>query len=231
MRAALQYASWAVGIPLELLIIAAFLRGLYRQFPFVFLYTIALFLSTVVEIPNAAYLTGIHFSHSRAFYYWLDEGILDVLVYVLVMSLVYRATAGLQSRTLVRAGLATGAAVVGAGSFLVHYDPHVVLGMWMTLWSRDLNFISALADLTLWMILLTARKKDPRLLLLSGGLGIQFTGEAVGQSLRTLLPWSLSPGDVIITLANLASLYIWWQALRTQPVANRASVEAEGSQK
>jgi hypothetical protein len=227
MRALLQYASWIVGLPLELLIIAALIRGPFRRLPFVFIYTVALFFTTVVEMPvNAAYLKGVRLSHSPAFYYWIDEGILQVLVYAVVISLIYGATAEIRSRTLVRAALTSAAAVFAGASFLIHYNPHVVIGMWMTLWSRDLNFTSAVLDLALWAMLLGSRKPDTRLLLLSGGLGIQFTGEAIGHSLREWLPWALSPGDVIITVVNVASLWIWWQALRTVPVPGPASIKA-----
>jgi hypothetical protein len=98
--------------------------------------------------------------------------------------------------------------------------------MWMTLWTRDLNFTSAILDLALWAMLLGSRKRETRLLLLSGGLGIQFTGEAIGQSVREWLPWAFSPGDVIISAASLACLWIWWQALRTVPAADPASLNA-----
>jgi hypothetical protein len=84
----------------------------------------------------------------------------------------------------------------------------------MTLWTRDLNFSSAVLDLALWALLIGSKYKETQLLLLSGALGIQFTGEAIGQSLRHLFPWDLSPGDVMTLLANLACLWIWWQALR-----------------
>ena len=227
MRALLQYVSWLIGLPLELLIIAALIRGPYRRFPFVFIYTVALFFTTVVEMPaNLASFTGVRLSHSRAFYYWIDEGILQVLIYAVVISLIYGATAEIRSRTMVRAALTGAAAVFAVGSFLIHYNPHVVIGMWMTLWSRDLNFTSAVLDLALWAMLLGSRKRETRLLLLSGGLGIQFTGEAIGHSLREWLPWAFSPGDVIITVVNVVSLWIWWQALRTVPAADPASLRA-----
>ena len=93
----------------------------------------------------------------------------------------------------------------------------------MTLWTRDLNFSSTILDLALWAMLLGSRYKEARLLLLSGAIGIQFTGEAIGQSLRHLFPWALSPGDVVALLANLTCLWIWWQALRAAPVG-RGSV-------
>jgi hypothetical protein len=58
-----------------------------------------------------------------------------------------------------------------------------------------------------------------RLLLVSGGLGIQFTGEAIGESLRSMAvqhrsrPLSFT-GSLITTLVDLLSVYIIWQAFR-----------------
>ncbi len=225
MRMALQYAGWVIGLPLELLIIASLVRGPYRRFPFVLLYSIALFLTTILEISvYQAYSAGKHLAHSRAFYYWLDEGIRQVLVFAVVISLVYEASASLPSRRVVRSSLIAAAVIFGAASFLIHYDPNVVPGQWMTLWTRDLSFSSTFLDLALWAMLISRQQKDTCLLLLSGALGIQFTGEAIGQSLRHLFPWTLSPGDVLALLANLASLWIWWQALRN-PVWSRLGDE------
>jgi len=227
MRAVMQYAFWLIGLPLELLIIAALVRGPYRRFPVVFIYLVTLFLANVVDMAVfTASFSGVRLAHTRAFYYWIDQGILQLMVYSVVISLIYGATATIRSRALVRTILTAAAVVFAAGSFLVHYDPHMVAGMWMTLWSRDLNFASAILDLALWAMLLGSQKKETGLLLLSGGLGIEFTGEAIGQSVREWLPWTLSPGDVIVALANVACLWIWWQALRTAPAADPASLKA-----
>ena len=53
-------------------------------------------------------------------------------------------------------------------------------------------------------------------------MGIQFTGEAIGTSIRQLALRTRShamslTGAVMILLADLLFLYIWWQALRTAP--------------
>jgi uncharacterized membrane protein len=227
MRAAVQYVFWLIGLPLELLIIAALVRGTYRRFPIIFIYLVTLFLASVVDLAVfTASFSGIRLAHTRAFYYWMDQGVLQLMVYSVVISLIYGATGALRSRTLIRTILTTAAVLFAGGSFLIHYDPDIVVGMWMTLWSRDLNFASAILDLALWAMLLSSRTKDTGLLLLSGGLGIEFTGEAIGQSVRQWLPWALSPGDVIIGAANLACLWIWWQALRTAPSLDPASVKA-----
>jgi hypothetical protein len=107
----------------------------------------------------------------------------------------------------------------------------------MTSLARDINFAAAILYLVLWMMLATKREKDRTILLLSGGLGIQFTAEAVGQSVRALAvslfggptPWAYAMvlgWNLIIMLANLGSLWIWRQALRAQ--GHSASVVEAG---
>jgi hypothetical protein len=220
VRAFLQYAGWSIGLPLELLIIGSLLRGSYRRFPFLLLYSVALFLTTVIEISvNQAYFSGIRFAYSPATYYWVDEAIRQALIFAVVISMIYLATDNLQSRRLIRAVIVAGALILAGGSFLVHYDSHVIAaGRWMTLWVRDIDFAAAFLDLGLWTLLLASRYKDTQLLMLSGGLGLQFAGEAIGQSLRYLFPWPLSPGDLVDLITNLAGLWLWWQALR-RPVS------------
>jgi len=83
---------------------------------------------------------------------------------------------------------------------------------WITPWLRNLNFSAAILDLGLWALLIGARRKDYTLLLLSGGLGVQFTGNAIGQALRQMTHSSVQLTGYFITLSNLACLYIFWQA-------------------
>jgi hypothetical protein len=230
MRAVIQYAIWVVGLPLEVLIIGALLRGPYRRYPLLLLYSIALFLTTVIEISvNQAYFAGIHFGYSRATYYWVDEGIRQGLLFAVVLSLAYLATSKLESRNLVRFSLIAGGIALAVISFLIHHQGELAQGVgrwrWMTLWVRDIAFAAAILDLAVWALLLGSRYKDTQLLLLTGGLGIQFTGDAIGESLRFLfrrLP--LSPGDLIEPATSLAALWIWWQALRPAPVPRSAGV-------
>jgi hypothetical protein len=231
MRFAIQLCGVVIGLPLELLIIAALLRGGYRRFPLVFAYTVADFLTTVVELPSGmGYVRSMPWAATPyALVYWLDETILQVLVYAVVMSLIYQATGKLRSRRIVRASLIAGALLFAGISFLIHRNPMLSIGSFMTPWTRDLNFCSAILDLALWALLIASREKDHRLLLLSGGLGIQFTGEAIGESTRYLAirshsrPISLF-GNSLIMLTNLLFLYIWWQALRTAPARQPSGV-------
>ncbi len=64
-----------------------------------------------------------------------------------------------------------------------------------------------------------SRKGDRRLLMLSGALGMKFTGEAIGEALRGMsVPNRISllslTGSVVTMLAELVCLYVWWQTFR-----------------
>jgi hypothetical protein len=87
----------------------------------------------------------------------------------------------------------------------------------MTLVSRDLNICAVILDLMLWSLLLTARRPDRRLMLLSGGLGLQLTGAIMGEQLRHFSHSLLLTGTLLEVTTGFLGLYIWWRALRTAP--------------
>jgi len=223
MQFTLQLICWAIGLPLSLLVINALLRGGYRLFPVLFVYQIVDFLMTVASLPPyiAYYVEHAPDARTRMAKWFLwDELLLQPLVYAVVVSLIYRATEKMASRGLVRSALVGGALLIAAASFLYHYDPHAIKGEWLAFWTRDLTFSSAILDLALWALLLASRVKDSRLLMISGGLGIQFTGEAIGESLRSIaiqrrLRTLSFTGSLPTSLVDMASLYIIWQAVRT----------------
>jgi len=154
--------------------------------------------------------------------YWIDEQILLPLVYALVISLIYQASQPLRSRRIVRATVIAGALLFAGITFLIHFDSRIKVGEWMTPWTRELNFCAAILDLGLWGMLIGSRSKDHRLLLLTGALGIQFSGEAIGESIRQLaqagqhgmVSYGASLG---ITATNVIFLWMWWQAFRKPP--------------
>jgi hypothetical protein len=221
VRFVFTISGYVVGLPLELLVIAAMLHGSYRRFPAVFAYVIAEFLTTCIEIPLAlqSFYTGDPHTNQRyAFWYWTDEIVLQFLVFIVVLTLIWQATSVARSRRALRTALVAGVLVFVGTSFLAHFSPQTVMGRWMTPWARDLNFGSAILDMLLWAMLIAKRQKDSSILMLSGGLGIMFTGEAIAESLRTLSTAShtlaIIPAGVLMIATNLAFLYIWWQAVR-----------------
>lgn len=234
MQFTLQLICWAIGLPLSLLVIDALLRGGYRLFPVLFVYQIADFLMTIAGMPPYIEYYIYHAPGARkdmATWFLWDELLLQPLVYAVVVSLIYRATEKAPSRGLVRSALIGGAVLIAGASFYYHYNPGVIRGEWLAFWTRDLTFSSAILDLALWALLLASRVKDSRLLMISGGLGIQFAGEAIGESLRSIaiqhrLRTLSFTGSLLASLVDLASLYIIWQAVRTikSPDAKKAAL-------
>jgi len=122
----IQMCGWLIGIPLEVLIIAALVRGAYRRYPLVLLYMAVSFVTTLVEIPiftegwatrDAAVL------RQAARVYWVNEWILDVLIFATVLSLIDRATSASRCRRVMRTGLTGAALLFAATSFCIHYRP------------------------------------------------------------------------------------------------------------
>src|SRR6266702_3032926 len=113
MDLAIQLCSYLVGLPLELLTIAAMLRGGYKRYPLVFAYVITYFLTTVLEMPaSVAYYRNpknAEAADAYTWWYYRDEAVLQILIFAVVISLLYQATSNLKSRRIVRLGLLSGA--------------------------------------------------------------------------------------------------------------------------
>ena len=230
-RFVLQLLGWAVGLPLEILVILALLRGPYRRYPLVFLYLLVNFVTTLVDIPIN---TQSYFTQSAAVIrqaakvYWINEWMLQVLIFAAVLSLIDLATLMSRSRRIMRLALAVGALLFAGVTFWIQFRPAPVkIGVWMTPWTRDLSVCATVLDLALWMILIASRKSDRSLMLISGALGMQFTAEAIGESIINLSAAHQSTllaliGAIVDVTGNLLCLYVWWQTFR----AIRAPVEA-----
>ena len=81
--------------------------------------------------------------------YWIGEVIEQMLLYAVVISLLYRAAERLRAARAARVLLILAACLVAGGTFLFHYDPTALRGVWLTPWFRDLNFVCALMDIVL----------------------------------------------------------------------------------
>lgn len=220
MRFAFQIIFYAVGLPLQIAIITALWRGPARQYPGVFLYVLTDFLTTVLEIwPSLSSRSATPEAiQTFARLYWWDERIIQALVFVMVISLVYTATSHLRPRRTLLIGIIGGTLAFAAITFFVHFDPQpgIRIGKWMTPWTRDLNFCAAILDLGLWATLIANRERNYRLMMISGALGVQFTGDAIAQALVDLSPFIREyAAAYVVPLPNLICLYIWWQAFRT----------------
>ena len=216
MQLALQIAAYLIGLSLGLMIIAVMLHGQWKQYPFVFAYVLGDFLTTVVEIRPALQYERLNPQELRSYarLYWWDERIMQALVFLLVISLIYRAAGHLKTRNILMIAVIGGSLLFAGITLLMYYNPAVATGRWMIRWLRNLNFCATILDLGLWALLIAARQKDYKLLMVSGALGIQFTCAAIGQALRQLSTSSSQVTAYVISFSNLLCLYIFWQAFR-----------------
>lgn len=216
MQLTLQIAAYVIGLPLGLMIMAVLMRGEWKRYPFVFAYVLGDFLTSVLEIqPGLQYETATAQARkSFTWMYWWDERVMQLLVFLLVISLIYRASAHLERRNLLLLGAICGILLFAGITFLIYYDPNLTTGKWMNPWLSNLNFSAAILDLGLWVLLIGSKRKDHRLLMVSGALGIQFTGGAIGQAVRQLSHSSVQVTAYFISMSNLICLYILWRAFR-----------------
>jgi hypothetical protein len=207
-----------VGFALQLLVLKALLGGSWRRYPLVFLYCIVLTVATGIDAYNFI-LKGGFDSNTYRWWYWINDSVLRALLYFMVIALTYQAMEGHPQRKSVAQVLSALAVVIVGWSVYDAWGPSGFrAGPALTRMSRNLNFTAALLNLVLWSALVRRKERDLQLLLISAGLGIEVTGEAVAHSLRNLV----GRGNVdLITLPNLFAvithlmcLAIWWFALR-----------------
>ena len=216
MREAIQAVSWTLSIALNALVLVAMAKGYYRRFPFLFLYCLALALSTGFEILAAAIP---RLDQAAPNYYWIDDAVRQALLFSVAIALIHEAMLHAGRHVPVH-WLVAAAVLISAISVAAHYDSTVKVDQWMTEVGRDLSFCSAVLDLLLWFALVASRKRDRVLLMLSGALGLQFAGQAAGHSLRQLAAqWNHSQslkwtGNICVILANLLCLYLWWRTFQ-----------------
>lgn len=216
MGLALQIVGYIAAISLQVLILNAMRKGAWRRYPLLFVYVAFDLVTNVRDIqPRLTYdsLSAAE-KHRYIMVYWWDERIIQALSFMLVISLIYRASTPTGPRRTLLLLLIGGSLLVALVSLAVYYDTTITTGKWMTRWTRNMNFFAAILDLGLWATLIRTREKDQRTLMIAGALGLQFTAGAIGQALRDISHSMVDVSSVMIVTANLICLYIWWQAFR-----------------
>lgn len=167
--------------------------------------------------------------------YWSNELIVDVLQFLLVIGLMYRATSGGPKRA--STGRILGGIVVVALALPFLLFPMFPNGpkawpeaSWFNSTIELLNFCAAIMNVVLWGVLLADRKRDPQLTIVSVGLGIVVTGAAMSYGLRHLIPLEAQfIPNMFIMLTQLAGWSIWCRAFRTAPTRQPALDPAPGN--
>ncbi len=221
----LQIANYLTWFPLSILVMSAILRAGVRRYPLIFACMVVVFLAAAAQIPTSLAFHRVRVNRHDQWYQILHataEGIYYPLTLLTIANLIYKATATVNARHLIRVVLGVGVPLFVGTSFVIHYNSHVQVAEWTTPLMRDVTFCAAVMDLVLWAALLVAREKDHTLLLLAAGFGINFAGDAVSDAVRSIAIhfWSYpiwASADLLATAANVGWLFIWWQALRAAP--------------
>jgi hypothetical protein len=204
----------AISIAIQAAVIIFLLRGAFRRYPLLLIYSVLQLAATVVE--EYVYRA---FGQSSAVYgklYWTDEVILDLLLFLMVITLTYQALEGSPLRAMM-------GRLLGVVGVMVLVVPFVLFSArrfstpWFDGTSQLLNFGAAIMNLALWTALIATKRRDPLLLKVSAGLGVAVTGAAIAFGLRRFTQIESIPqqlADLFKTVTYLASVAIWCWAFR-----------------
>jgi hypothetical protein len=204
------------NLALQVLVIAYLLKGSFRKYPILLAYCVAETLTAAAEYLVSNY--GSHQVFIRLYY--SDEVGIDLLLFLMVITLTYRALEGNPMRK--GAGRILGVITIGVVTvpFLIFYRSIHDLAWFFNGFSDVLNFGAAIMNLLLWTALLGAKRRDRQLLMVSAGLGIQVTAQAIGFGVRHFLPqrqrWI---PDLFMAIAHVPSVYLWWRAFKPPATA------------
>jgi hypothetical protein len=217
----------AVQIALELLLVILLLRGPFRKYVVFSVYAVFALAADLVD--NVTYYRLGWKSPLYRQLYWTDHIALDLVIFFVVIACTYQA---LQENHLRRkAAKALGAIAIAALALpfaLIHNHHAKQYGFFSSQWfnhaSQILNFGAAIMNLVLWVALLSNRRRDPKLVTLSVGLGVFTTAAAIAWGVRQWLAeenrWPL---DILVTVTYIASLGLWcwvFRAKQTQRPGN-----------
>ncbi|MCL6545047.1 MAG: hypothetical protein K6T61_07450 [Bryobacteraceae bacterium] len=205
-----------IGISLQALLLSRMMRRrAYRDYPFLFAYGCVLLVTTSLEAD--AFLFNRPRIGVASSFYWVADALRQALLYLVVTGLWSRTEANRKRSAKARAVFVAGSALYVGLSFYFTYDRS--FSYWMTQFSRNLGFLAVILNLVLWAALMTRKAEDKIPLMISGGMGIQMAGKALGHSLRQMSPALVTLGDLILVFSHLLCLWFWWQAFGRYPPA------------
>ncbi len=185
-----------------------------RKYGFVLAYCSLQLLTSLLEVVVLSKFGSGSKQFRLAF--WTDEIVLDLLLFLILILLTYRAMEHRPGRFAMGRALGVVTAMVIGLPFVV-FKGAFVMTAWFNHTSQMLNFGAAILNLGLWTALLGSAQRDRKLLTVSAGFGVMATGVAVSFGLRVLVPQhsALSAGlSQIFVLSHLAGGMILCWAFR-----------------
>jgi hypothetical protein len=185
------------------------LFGPVRRYAFVLVFSLAqLVTSLLEEIVIRRFGTA---SKEYRLVFWTDEIVLDLLLFLILILLTYRAMEGSAARGSMGRILGAVALIVMVLPFVI-YKGAFVQYSWFDHTSQVLNFGAAILNLGLWTALLGSRRRDRKLLTVSAGFGILATGVAISFGLRQLFHGAAytAAGDAFVVAHLAGALILCW---------------------
>jgi hypothetical protein len=213
-----------VDVALQLVLVFLLLRRPQRRSIALFVYTVAVLLTTGLEfvVTHRAHPDPGLFRRL----YWSDEVVIDLLLFLVVISFTNLALEGNPLRakmSRILSGVVVAALILPFVLFHpplltspTHWSP--AWGRWFNSTGQMLNFGAAIMNLALWSALLTSRKRDPQLLTVSIGVGVAVAGQAIGFGVRHFISDGSTARefpDMFMTLTHVLSVFIWCTAFRS----------------
>lgn len=203
------------------------LQGAWRRFPLLFLYLLLLLLLSV-PLAIAFFRSGSQWTTMSATVYWILALLTQGIGILCVLAITRTATEKHAGAARIVRLMAAGTVLVLLGSLLAHwhYLSAFVYNRWLTHISRDLAVLSIVLNLLLWSRLLADRKRDPLVVLISAGLGVQFTGDAMGHALRYFPNELKDLGNLVFAGTTVLASFIWFRAFQRDAAKLPAKVGA-----
>ena len=216
----LQLAS----ILLQCVLVVLLVLNFARRYSILLVYSLA-YLSATMMGEIILRRDGVQSAAYRTFY-WRGEVGLDLLLFLTVIILIYQALEGSGARS--RAGILL-AAVVALALLLpfVVLQSRIFSNRWFDGASQILNFSAALLNLGLWTALLLTKKRDPRLLGVSLGVGITVTGAAIGYGLLQLIASGHRLINLFSPIAHVTGLVLWCRAFAPTGKVGQRTLRAD----
>lgn len=215
-----QYAP-VLALLLQAFLLSRFLDGRNRNYPFAILYSVLLMGITMIAIlwqSGAPWLIQFLPQDANARVLSGMEAVMHVVLLILMLQLIndtHKERGVGLTRTWALAGLA--ALVCAITIYWVYWVEDLRAGARFNRVRQVISFFMVLLNLYWWTLLLGSKKVSRRIMLLSTGIGLQMTGQVIGDG---VLSFVTKPDDFILIilsnsimfLTHFLSLGAWYEA-------------------
>lgn len=169
------------GTLLQIVLLVLIFRGAFSRYFPLFIYVLT---EVILSFAQAYVVQKWGLDHDHYFHvFWFGELFIDIQLFLMMITLTWRALEGNPQRVKVARFMAIAVLVVLLVPF-VAFQSKVYTTRWNDSTSQLLNFGAAVMNLALWGALLVNKQRDRQLLTVTAGLGVALAGAAVTLGLR-----------------------------------------------